>query len=150
MSKPFSLHGGPLPGPVNPPIDVSHRFSRRAFLQRSLAVAGTAALTPSPALLRAADARQKLGVAVIGAGGMGGYSMDEGLRENLVAIVDVDDNIIAQVMKDKVKDQAKPQIFHDYRKMLEQCHKDIDVVLIGTPDHHPPGQTRLRPKTAGA
>jgi predicted dehydrogenase len=136
MSKPFSLHGGPLPGPVNPPIDVSHRFSRRAFLQRSLAVAGTAALTPSPALLRAADARQKLGVAVIGAGGMGGYSMDEGLRENLVAIVDVDDNIIAQVMKDKVKDQAKPQIFHDYRKMLEQCHKDIDVVLIGTPDHH--------------
>jgi len=81
-------------------------------------------------------AGKKLGVAVIGAGGMGGYSMDESLRENLVAIADVDDNTVAQVMKDKVKDLAKPKIFQDYRKMLEECQKDIDVVLIATPDHH--------------
>jgi predicted dehydrogenase len=39
-------------------------------------------------------------------------------------------------MSDVVKDQAKPKIFYDYRKMLDECHKDIDVVLIATPDHH--------------
>ncbi|MFO1500907.1 MAG: Gfo/Idh/MocA family oxidoreductase [Verrucomicrobiota bacterium] len=78
----------------------------------------------------------KLGVAVIGAGGMGDYSMSESLRENLVAIADVDDNTIAQVMKDKVKDQAKPKLFSDYRRLLDECHRDIDVVLIATPDHH--------------
>ena len=66
----------------------------------------------------------------IGAGGMGGYSMDCGLRENLVAIVDVDENTIARTMKEKVKDQAKPKIFYDYRKMLDECHRDLDVVQV--------------------
>ncbi len=93
------------------------------------------AVASGPSVL-AADAGEKLGVAVIGAGGMGGYSMDESLRERLVAIADVDDNIIAQVMKEKVKDLAKPKVFHDYRKMFDECGKEIDVVLIATPDHH--------------
>ena len=39
-------------------------------------------------------------------------------------------------MKDVVKDAAKPKIYYDYRKMLDELHKDIDVVLIATPDHH--------------
>jgi predicted dehydrogenase len=39
-------------------------------------------------------------------------------------------------MKDKVKDTAKPKVFYDYRKMLDECHNDLDVVLIATPDHH--------------
>ena len=112
----------------------SASVSRRAFLKRGLTAAGIAALA-GPALV-GAEAETKLRVAVIGAGGMGGYSMDESLRENLVAIADVDDNTIAQVMKDKVKDQAKPLLFHDYRTLLDRCHKDIDVVLIATPDHH--------------
>ena len=116
--------------------------SRREFLRSTLAVAGMASLATGPSLLAAA-ADQKFGVAVIGAGGMGGYSMDLGLRENLVAIVDVDDNAIASVMKDKVKDRAKPKIFHDYRKMFDECEKDIDVVLIATPDHnHAPAAIR--------
>ena len=110
------------------------RYSRRAFLKHSVAAAG--AVLVAPAILSAADIGKKLGVAVIGAGGMGGYSMDQSLRENLVALADVDDNTIATIMKDKVKDQAKPKIFHDYRKLLEQCHRDIDVVLVATPDHH--------------
>lgn len=109
--------------------------TRRAFLGQSLAVAGAAVLSRGPLMLAAAPG-QKLGVAVIGAGGMGGYSMDLGLTENLVAIVDVDDNTIAQVLKDKVKDRAHPRVYHDYRKMLDECHKDLDVVLIATPDHH--------------
>jgi predicted dehydrogenase len=86
--------------------------------------------------LGAAESSGKLGVAVIGAGGMGGYSVDKALQENLVALADVDEGKIADVMSGKVKDRAKPQVFHDYRKMLDECHNDIDVVLIATPDHH--------------
>ena len=61
-------------------------------------------------------------------------------------------------MKDKVKDQAKPKIFYDYRKMLDECHRDLDVVLIATPDHHHApaairairsGQARLCPEALG-
>src|SRR5438045_3689757 len=94
---------------TNLPI-LSVSSTRRAFLKSSLAVAGALAWTGAP-ILASSDAGKKLGVAVIGAGGMGGYSMDESLKENLVAIADVDDNTVAQVMKDKVKDLAKPKLF---------------------------------------
>ena len=118
---------------------MSRRIRRRDFLKRSAAAAGAVAATSLfgvPTILAQPAASAKLGVAVVGAGGMGGYSMDCALNENLVAIADVDDNTIANVMKDKVKDRAKPKIFCDYRKMLDECHRDIDVVLIATPDHH--------------
>jgi len=111
-------------------------LSRRQVLQSGAVAAGALAFSASPFPIVKAQDPQKLGVAVIGAGGMGGYSVDESLKENLVALVDVDENIIAKVMNDKVKDQARPKVFYDYRKMLEECHKEIDVVLIATPDHH--------------
>ena len=56
-----------------------------------------------------------------------------------VAVCDVDDNKLAGKLKqfsEKIKDQPAPKAYYDYRKMLEECHKDIDVVLIATPDHH--------------
>ncbi len=118
---------------------MNHNFNRRKFLQRTIGMAGVAAgwsVCGVPTILAEDSPNEKLGVAVIGAGGMGGYSMDCGLQENLVAIADVDEKTIAQTMKDKVKDRAKPKIFYDYRKMLDECHRDLDVVLIATPDHH--------------
>ena len=114
-------------------------FSRRAFLKGSVTVASVAAtVNVLRGPLAAADkpSGDKLRVAVIGPGGMGGYAVGCALNEEMVALVDVDEKTIAKVMKDKVKDSAKPKIYHDYRKMLDECHKDIDVVLISTPDHH--------------
>ena len=114
-------------------------FSRRAFLKGSATAAGVAALASvSGGPLTAAEqpSGPKLRVAVIGPAGMGGYATGCALREELVALVDVDEKAIAKVMKDSVKDLAKPKIYYDYRKMLDECHKDIDVVLISTPDHH--------------
>src|SRR4029453_11984157 len=87
----------------------------------------------------AASPNSKLGVAVIGAGGMGDYSFKMGISERLVAFCDVDDNTIAKKLKEfgeKAKDQPAPKTYFDYRKLLEECHRDIDVVLIATPDHH--------------
>ena len=52
-------------------------------------------------------------VAVIGGGGMGGYSFEQGMREQLVAICDVDDNTIAKAMKqfgEKQKDKPAPKV----------------------------------------
>jgi len=95
-----------------------------------------ASVRRAPRVLASESPADKLRVAVIGAAGMGSYSVNCALRENLVALVDVDEQRIAKVMKDSVKEAAKPKIFYDYRKMLDECHKEIDVVLIGTPDHH--------------
>ncbi len=117
-------------------------LSRRRFLQHSAAataVVGGAQLLGMPALLSAAAPNSKLGVAVIGVGGMGGYSFGAGMGERLVAICDVDDNVIAKAQKEfaeKKKDQPAPKAYFDYRKLLDECHRDLDAVLIATPDHH--------------
>ena len=125
---------------------MSKGYSRRKFLKSSAAAAGVAGLTSissSPFVLAQQSKADKLRVAVIGAAGMGGYSVGCALSEKLVALVDVDEKNIAQVMKDSVKETAKPKIFYDYRKMFDECHKDIDVVLIATPDHnHAPAAIR--------
>src|SRR5512133_3127461 len=118
------------------------QFTRRRFLQRTAALAGTTAgiqYLGMPSLLGADSPNSKLGVAVIAADGMGGYSFDCAMRERFVAVSDVDDNKLAGKLKlfaDKNKGQTPPKAFYDYRKMLEECQKDIDVVLIATPDHH--------------
>lgn len=118
------------------------QVSRRRFLQHTAALAGAAAgaqFIGMPSLLGANSPNAKLGVAVVGTGGMGGYSFDSALTERLVAICDVEEKTIADRLKqfgEKCKDQPAPKVFYDYRKMLDQCHKDIDVVLIATPDHH--------------
>ncbi|MDP6637564.1 MAG: Gfo/Idh/MocA family oxidoreductase [Phycisphaerae bacterium] len=117
--------------------------TRRDFLKTGLAVTSLAAassLSITTDALAAKSPNSKLGVAVVGAGGMGGYSVSMALRENLVALVDIDDNRVADVMK-RISRNGKaksPNVktYFDYRKMLDQCHKDIDVVLVATPDHH--------------
>jgi predicted dehydrogenase len=126
---------------------MSNRYTRRGFLKRGAVLAGAAALARGPYVLAEAAPGSKLGVAVVGAGGMGGYSVGSSLAERLVALVDVDENIIDKVMKDiqnKAKDNPpNPKVFYDYRKMLDECAKDIDVVLVATPDHnHAPAAIR--------
>lgn len=125
---------------------MAQRYTRREFIQKSAAVAGVAGIAGSALashLVTGQSPNSKLGVAVIGAGGMGGYSVDMALTENLVALCDVDENIIANVMKEKVKDLAKPSIYYDFRRMLDERAKEIDVVLIATPDHtHAPAAIR--------
>jgi predicted dehydrogenase len=120
----------------------THYLSRRRFLQRTATLAGAALgaqYAGFPSLLAADSPNSKLGVAVIAADGMGGYSFDSAMKERFVAVCDVDDNKLARKLKefsDKVKDQPAPKAYYDYRKMLDECHKDIDVVLVATPDHH--------------
>ncbi|HEY0455143.1 MAG TPA: Gfo/Idh/MocA family oxidoreductase [Verrucomicrobiae bacterium] len=117
----------------------SPRTSRRAFIKRSSLFASAAAgayWTAAPAILSAASPNSKLGIAVIACGGMGGGNPEVAAKERLVALVDVDDKKLAEAIK---KVQAKvpdPQTFYDYRRMFDKCHKDIDAVLIATPDHH--------------
>jgi hypothetical protein len=101
----------------------SVRINRRRFLQRTAALTGAAAgvgLIEMPSLLAAGSPNAKLGVAVIGAGGMGGYSFGAAMGERLVAVCDVDETTLAKALKqfgDKKKDQPAPKVYHDYRKI---------------------------------
>ena len=107
------------------------KTNRRSFLQTTAAAAGAFALPKFSIGKPGEPANNKINCAVIGAGGMGGYAMSQSLRQNLVAIADVDDSRAAGQFKRAP--QAKR--FKDFRKMLDKHEKEIDCVLISTPDH---------------
>lgn len=118
---------------------------RRKFLQQ------TAALVTGATVLSSFDNRtfsifrnrispaDQINVGAIGINGMGWANVNAALKVpgvNLVAICDVDKNVLDKRKADLAKmnvDASKVNVYTDYRKLLEQ--KDIDVVIIGTPDH---------------
>ncbi|HSV73553.1 MAG TPA: Gfo/Idh/MocA family oxidoreductase [Chthonomonadales bacterium] len=112
------------------------RLTRRDFLKGSAVAAG--AVAGAPYALSQEARRDTLGVAVIGAGGMGGFSVDMACRERVVAVCDVDENHLAHAMRtiaERLPNAPPPQTFHDYRRMYDAMARNIDVVLISTPDH---------------
>ena len=108
-------------------------LTRRQFLRG--AVFSTAAFMVVPsgvlALRGATSPNGKLNVAGIGIGGQGAHDLSQMEGENIVALCDVDKSHGAHVFKK----YPKAQQFTDYRQMLDQM-KDIDGVVIATPDHH--------------
>lgn len=74
---------------------------------------------------------EKLNIAMIGAGGRGRGNLDGVMSENIVALCDVDERLAHSAR------QACPnaKFFKDYRKMLEQMRREIDAVVVSTPDH---------------
>lgn len=118
-------------------------FSRRhiiAGLAASTAFAG-----PALGAARKLAASDRVNVAVIGAGGQGAANMTKLTGQNIVATADVDyDHVLAaltdgrtgKITRQPLKDAYdKATRYSDYRKMFD-AQKDIDAVIIATPDHH--------------
>lgn len=115
-------------------------MQRKEFLKKSaLAGAGSMFL---PSLTgfssQKISASDQINIGAIGINGMGWGNTLKAVQVpgvNLVAVCDVDENVINRKLNSKqgAAFKDKVRIYKDYRKMLEQ--KDIDVVYIGTPDH---------------
>ncbi|MFT5299591.1 MAG: myo-inositol 2-dehydrogenase/D-chiro-inositol 1-dehydrogenase [Mariniblastus sp.] len=74
---------------------------------------------------------ERLGIASIGMRYQGTVISDKArLYGDIVSIADVDRHVREQA---RASFGSTPRIFEDYREMLDR--KDIDVVLIGAPDH---------------
>jgi predicted dehydrogenase len=73
----------------------------------------------------------KLNIAGIGIGGIGRRKLDAVKSQNIVALADVDWKYAGKTFND-YSDAKK---YTDYRKMLDEMHKDIDAVIVATPDH---------------
>ena len=106
-------------------------LSRRQFLAAS-AVASSFMIIPRHVLGVAGQpgANNKLNIAGIGIGGMGGSNLKALEGENIVALCDVDQTYAAPV----IKRYPNAKLYTDYRLMLEK-QKDVDAVVIATPDH---------------
>ena len=124
---------------------MNEKFSRRQLIKG--AAAGAAAVAGArvfntPYIMMAAEPGKKLRTAVIGCGGRGsGYHVPLAARENLVALVDVDDKKIAGAIKDakgkeKEFNAEAVKSFNDYRKFFDVMAKEVDAVFVATPNHH--------------
>lgn len=82
-------------------------------------------------------ANDKIRVALVGGYGMGWNDLNSFLKNpgvECTALCDIDKNVLEKRTADILKlNMPKPKLYTDYRKMLE--YKDIDVVIVGTPDH---------------
>lgn len=113
--------------------------NRRSFLKTSAAALAGSTVIPWDALALAKSrigANDKINAAAIGINGMGWTDFTNLIQipdVNPVAICDVDENVLNKRMGELNTLGIKVKTFTDYRKMLES--KDIDVVVIGTPDH---------------
>jgi predicted dehydrogenase len=132
---------------------MSNRDSLRTGWSRRGLLRGGAALGALTAFQGGAHSQgrirgpnDRINVAAIGAGGMGAGNMAALTGENIIAYADVDlgrvDRSIREsdgaLRADRVALKAAYDAAHhysDYRRMLDE-RKDLDAVVIATPDHH--------------
>jgi predicted dehydrogenase len=107
--------------------------SRRTFVKTSALVAGgvaVGAVTP----VRALSANDRIRIGIIGVGGMGSNHLNSLINKSdaeniqVVAVSDVYQRRLSHAQA-----TCKGDGYRDYRRLLDR--KDIDAVLIATPDH---------------
>jgi predicted dehydrogenase len=105
--------------------------SRRTFLKTTAAVAA-ATVVPRHVLggPRNIPPSEKMNIAGIGLGGMGGANVDNLAGENIVALCDVDHGYAAGT----IRHYPRAKLYKDFRVLLDK-QKDVDGVLVATPDH---------------
>jgi len=116
--------------------------NRRNFIKNAAAAAfGTGIISIIPQNLLAerkkVSPNEKLIFGLIGCNSMGFADAKDFLIQpdvELAAMCDVDSNVLETRSRDVLELQdRKPDLYKDYRELLDR--KDIDAVVIGTPDH---------------
>lgn len=134
------MHGNDRDVPTGGTADMTRRALLGAAASAGMLVA------PGRALGQVLAPSDRINVAVIGAGGMGANNMVKLTDQNIVAMADPDLGHVAKGFVDR-KGAAIPERvalksaydratkYADYRRMFD-AQKDIDAVVIATPDHH--------------
>ena len=114
---------------------MSAQTDRRGFLQAGAAagigfwVAGSATADEGN---KGRSSLERLNIACIGVGGKGSSDTDHaGQVGEVVALCDIDDNQLGG----KAKKFPKATRFNDFRELFDKMGKEIDAVVISTPDH---------------
>lgn len=104
--------------------------TRRGFLAGNLAV-GTGLLICGSRSALGYQANERLNIACIGVAGMGWGDLGNVSSENIVALCDVHESRAAKAY------EAHPQAkrYRDFRRMLDEMDRQIDAVVVATPDH---------------
>jgi predicted dehydrogenase len=112
---------------------MSHRANRREFMQTSAAAGLGFWLAGGVAAQESRSPNQRIRFACIGVGGKGSSdSADAGQSGDVVAICDVDENILNNAGQQRFPNAKR---YTDFRKMLDEMCGCIDAVTVSTPDH---------------
>ena len=108
--------------------------TRRDFIKKSAVAFTGVTILPSCIKKSGVSASDRLNVAVVGAGGRGHQgilAINGNPLVNLIAFADVDDK------RASITFEMFPKVprYKDFRKMLDEMGKQIDAVVIATPDH---------------
>jgi predicted dehydrogenase len=108
-----------------------HRLSRRAFLQGSASTLAALAASgvPLEAAGRQKGAGEKVRLGIIGVGGQGEFNWSNLASQEIVALCDVD---LARVAT-AARRFPNAEVVQDFRRVIDR--KDIDAVVVSTPDH---------------
>jgi predicted dehydrogenase len=119
--------------------------NRRSFIRQAGIWAGTSILATAiheqafPASGRKIAASDRINIGAVGIHGMGWSDLLSSLKQpgvHVVMLCDVDKNVLDKRMAELAQanvDISKIKTTGDYRQVLD--NKDVDVVIIGTPDH---------------
>jgi predicted dehydrogenase len=106
--------------------------SRRQFLRGAAIGALGISFLPRHVLgLGTKGPNERLNVAAVGCAGKGASDIEGVMSENIVALCDVDWRHAAGTFKKF----PRAKQFKDYRRMLDEMDKEIDAVVVATPDH---------------
>jgi predicted dehydrogenase len=112
-------------------------INRRRFLQTASASLALSTFGPQGLDLIFQDRPYRVGLI-----GSGWYGKNDVFRliqvapVEVVSVCDVDKNLLSQaadLISQRQKSGKKPRTYTDYRKMLAE--RDLDIVIIGSPDH---------------
>jgi predicted dehydrogenase len=103
-------------------------LSRRSFTRLATAGFFAAQGQGAPATEGLAD---RLNLAVVGIGGRGAANLAAVSRHNIVALCDVDDRRVGKAYEE----HPRARRFADFRRMFDSLERQIDGVVISTPDH---------------
>jgi len=113
--------------------------TRRIFLKNSAIAA--AGLSFSPAFsgkIKVPSASDRINVGLIGCNGMGFSDLSAFLdhpQVECIALCDVDENVLNRRASEveKMRKKKPANLYNDWRKVID--NKDINLVIVGTPDH---------------
>lgn len=108
---------------------MQYRSNRRDFLKRTAATGAGLWLAGRSARAHGGSPNEKLNIGVIGVGGRGEANLKSVAVENIVALCDVDEAILAKA----AAAFPRAEKYSDVRRLIEA--KGLDAVVISTPDH---------------
>lgn len=123
-------------------MSADRKSSRRELLRQGGALAAAGFAFPTVIGSRAlgsadvAPASERIRVGIIGTGRQGIFNLKEVMKQKaaeVVAVADVDRNHLAEGKKIAGGGKRTVEAFDDYRRLLDR--KDVDAVLVATPDH---------------